>query len=93
MEAAKPGEILVSDRTLQALDAATVTARKRRFSAKGVPADLGAHVVERPPDQLRATHGGHRSHDRPSSRSRHQATKSAWYAKTTPASGNQQFDQ
>jgi len=49
LEAAKPGEILVSDRTLQALDAATVTARKRRFSAKGVPADLGAHVVERPP--------------------------------------------
>jgi adenylate cyclase len=50
LEAAKPGEILVSDRTLQALDAATVTARKRRFSAKGVPTDLGAHVVERPPD-------------------------------------------
>jgi len=47
LEAAKPGEILVSDRTLQALDAATVTARKRRFSALGVPTDLGAHVVER----------------------------------------------
>jgi adenylate cyclase len=47
LEAAKPGEILVSDRALQALDPATVTARKRRFSAMGVPKDLGAHVVER----------------------------------------------
>ena len=47
LEAAKPGEILVSDRTLQALDAATVSASKRRFSAMGVPSDLGAHVVER----------------------------------------------
>jgi adenylate cyclase len=47
LEAAKPGEILVSDRTLLALDAATVTARERRFSAVGVPRDLHAHVVER----------------------------------------------
>jgi adenylate cyclase len=47
LEAAKPGEILVSDRTLEALDAVTVTARKRRFSATGVPSGLGAHVVER----------------------------------------------
>jgi adenylate cyclase len=47
LEAAKPDEILVSDRTLRALDPATVTATKRRFSAMGVPADLGAHVVER----------------------------------------------
>jgi adenylate cyclase len=47
LEAAKPGEILVSDCTLQALDAATVTARKRRFSATGVPSGLAAHVVER----------------------------------------------
>lgn len=48
LEAAKPGEILVSDRTLQALDAATVTARKRRFRAMGVPTDLAVYVVERP---------------------------------------------
>jgi adenylate cyclase len=47
LEAAKPGEILISDRTLRALDAATVTARKRRFSATGVPSELTAHVVER----------------------------------------------
>jgi adenylate cyclase len=53
LEAAKPGEILVSDRTMQALDAATVTARKRRFSAMGVPPDLAAYVVERP-DEPRA---------------------------------------
>jgi adenylate cyclase len=47
-EAAKPGEILVSERTLQALDPATVRAAKRRFSAKGAPTDLAAHVVQRP---------------------------------------------
>jgi len=44
-DAAKPGEILVSGRTLEALDAGAVTARKRRFSAKGAPADLTAHTV------------------------------------------------
>ncbi len=57
LEAAKPGEILVSDRTLLALDAATVTARERRFSAAGVPRDLHAYVVERarPPRPPRAT--------------------------------------
>jgi len=47
LEAAKPGEILVSDRTLRALDDATLTARKRRFSAAGVPAGLTAYVVQR----------------------------------------------
>jgi adenylate cyclase len=47
LEAARPGEILVSDRTLQALDSATLTARKRRFSALGVPPDLGSYVVDR----------------------------------------------
>ncbi len=46
--AAKPGEILVSDRALEALDPATVTASKRRFRAKGAPKDLAAHVVRRP---------------------------------------------
>ncbi len=46
-EAAKPGEILVSDRALERLDPAAVTARKRRFSAKGAPKDLAAHAVKR----------------------------------------------
>lgn len=44
-EAAEPGEILVSDRTLDALGTA-VTATKRRFTAKGAPTDLAAHVVQ-----------------------------------------------
>ena len=47
LEAAKPGEILVSDRTLLALDPATVTASERRFSGVGVPRDLQAHALER----------------------------------------------
>jgi adenylate cyclase len=46
-DAAKPGEILVSDPTLEALDPATVRARNRRFRAKGAPADLAAHVISR----------------------------------------------
>ncbi len=46
-EAANPGEVLVSDRTLQALEPIMVTATKRQFSAKGAPADLAAHVVQR----------------------------------------------
>jgi adenylate cyclase len=45
-DAAKPGEILVSGRTLEALDADAVTAKKRRFSAKGAPPDLTAHAVK-----------------------------------------------
>ena len=45
-QAAKPGETLVSDRVLDALDRGIVTAKKRRFSAKGAPADLAAHVVK-----------------------------------------------
>jgi adenylate cyclase len=44
--AARPGEILVSDRTLAALDGAGVAARRRRFRAKGAPRDLAAHAVE-----------------------------------------------
>jgi adenylate cyclase len=44
-EAAKPGEVLVSDPTLAALDPATVVASKRRFKAKGAPRDLAAHAV------------------------------------------------
>lgn len=47
-EAAEPGEILISDRTLAALDSASVIAMQRPFSAKGTPADLAAHVVARP---------------------------------------------
>jgi adenylate cyclase len=45
-EAASPGEILVSDRTFQALDPATVTAVTRPFAAKGAPADLAVHALE-----------------------------------------------
>lgn len=44
-EAAEPGEILISGRTIQNLDTLEVSATRRRFTAKGVPADLGAHAV------------------------------------------------
>jgi adenylate cyclase len=44
-EAAKPGEVLVSDPTLAVLDPAFVASRSRRFRAKGAPADLTAHAV------------------------------------------------
>ncbi len=44
-EAAEPGEVLVSDRTLRALDASAIDARERGFSAKGAPSDLCAHAV------------------------------------------------
>jgi len=44
--AARPGEILVSDPALAAVDPARVTASKRRFRAKGAPRDLGAHAIE-----------------------------------------------
>jgi len=46
-EAAKPGEILVSDSSLDALDPDAVVAKNRRFRAKGAPADLAAHVIQR----------------------------------------------
>jgi adenylate cyclase len=46
-EAAEPNEILVSERTLQALDSGVVTAVERRFRAKGAPANLAAYAVER----------------------------------------------
>ncbi len=45
--AAKPGEILVSDPIVEDLDPAEVSAKSRRFRAKGAPADLAAHVVKR----------------------------------------------
>jgi adenylate cyclase len=44
-DAAKPGEVLVSDPTLAALDPGAVTASSRRFRAKGAPSNLAAHVV------------------------------------------------
>jgi adenylate cyclase len=47
-EAAEPGEILVSDRTLQALESTVVRARKRQFSATGAPPDLAVYAVQRP---------------------------------------------
>ncbi|MCW3069634.1 MAG: pH-sensitive adenylate cyclase [Solirubrobacterales bacterium] len=46
-EAAEPGEILVSDSTLAALDGLALTATQRPFTAKGAPQDLAAHVVHR----------------------------------------------
>lgn len=47
-EAAKPGEILVSDRVLEKLAPGTAEAKKRRFSAKGAPTGMDAYVIARP---------------------------------------------
>jgi adenylate cyclase len=44
-ESAQPDEILVSERTLRALDAGSVSATMRQFRARGAPADLVAHAV------------------------------------------------
>jgi len=44
-EAAKPGEVLVSERALERLPADSVRAKKRRFRAKGVPEDLDAFAL------------------------------------------------
>jgi adenylate cyclase len=49
VEAAKPGEVLVSDSTLASLDPSAVIATKRRFKAKGAPKGLAAHAVEPAP--------------------------------------------
>jgi adenylate cyclase len=46
-DSAQPDEILISDRTLLALDPGSVSATRRRFHARGAPADLVAHVVRR----------------------------------------------
>ena len=46
-EAAKPGEILVSDRALEKLTPGAAEAKKRRFSAKGAPKDVDAYAVRR----------------------------------------------
>jgi len=44
-EAAKPDEVLVSDRARETLDSTVVESRKRRFRAKGAPKDLTAYAV------------------------------------------------
>jgi adenylate cyclase len=44
-DAAKPGEILVSDRALLKLDPDTVSAKNRRFRAKGAPKDLAVYAL------------------------------------------------
>ena len=47
-QAARPGEVLVSDRTLRALDEGMIAGSEERpFSAKGAPDDLVAHAVRR----------------------------------------------
>ncbi len=46
-DAAKPGEILVSDRALDQLAPGTAEAKKRRFSAKGAPKGMAAYVLSR----------------------------------------------
>ncbi|HKT83159.1 MAG TPA: hypothetical protein VJQ84_04910, partial [Solirubrobacterales bacterium] len=46
-EAARPGEVLVSGPALATLSADAVAAKSRRFRAKGAPANLRVHVVER----------------------------------------------
>lgn len=47
-EAAEPGEILVSDRTLKSLDGAPIASIERRFAAVGTPPNLTAHAVHQP---------------------------------------------
>ena len=47
-EAAEPNEILISDRTLAALDSSALISTQRRFAAKGAPPDLTAHAVRQP---------------------------------------------
>ncbi|TMK58995.1 MAG: adenylate/guanylate cyclase domain-containing protein [Actinobacteria bacterium] len=46
-EAAKPGEILVSDRVLEKLDPGAAESKRRRFSAKGAPKDVDAYALSR----------------------------------------------
>jgi adenylate cyclase len=45
VDAARPDEILVSEVTLAELDPATVEAKRRRFNAKGAPAELKAYSL------------------------------------------------
>lgn len=44
-DAAKPGEVLVSDRVLEQLTPGAAEAKKRRFNAKGAPRDLTAYAL------------------------------------------------
>lgn len=44
-QAAKPGEVLVSERALENLPPESAEAKKRRFSAKGAPKDMSAYAV------------------------------------------------
>jgi class 3 adenylate cyclase len=46
-EAAKPGQVLVSDSALAELGDLPIRSAKRRFRAKGAPTDLAAHAVTR----------------------------------------------
>lgn len=46
-EAAEPGEILLSGSAMRALDTSQVSATERRVTAKGAPANLVAHAVQR----------------------------------------------
>lgn len=46
-EAARPNEILVSDRVLEKLKPGTAKAKKRHFSAKGTPRGLGVYALTR----------------------------------------------
>jgi adenylate cyclase len=55
-EAAQPEEILVSDRTLRALDAQVVRSERRQFRARGAPADTIAHAVSRWPTGVALRH-------------------------------------
>ena len=47
-DAARPDEILVSDRVLEKLGPGAAAAKKRRFSAKGAPKDLDAYALTLP---------------------------------------------
>jgi class 3 adenylate cyclase len=49
VEAARPGEILVSGRTFSALsDSSALAAERRSFSARGVPDGLKVHAIRLP---------------------------------------------
>ncbi len=49
-EAAEPGEVLLSESAMRALDRADLSATERRVTAKGAPANLVAHAVQPPFD-------------------------------------------
>lgn len=49
LEAAEPGEIVISESAMRALGTFEGIATERRVTAKGAPANLLAHAVQRPP--------------------------------------------